>query len=96
MRLLHCLVIAALTTLCLADAAPAQTVTSPAQQPLGVQSAISSNIYASANSVTYTKTATGLQVVIAPSNLSGPGALAGHQLGLVMEIPDFFINMIFN
>jgi hypothetical protein len=35
-------------------------------------------------------------VVIAPSSLSGPGALAGHQLGLVMEIPDFFINMIFN
>ena len=96
MRLLRCLVITACMILCLVGAALPQTVTSPAQQPLGVQSAFSSNTYSSANPVTYTKTATGLQVVIAPSTLSGPGSLAGHQFGLVMEIPDFFIQMIFN
>lgn len=56
---------------------------------------ISGASYLVTNSVTYSKTATGLLVVLSPAALKGSGPLAGHTEGLTLEIPDFFIKQLF-
>jgi len=51
--------------------------------------------YQVTNAVTYSKTATGLLVVLQPAALKGAGPLAGHTEGLTLEIPDAFIKQLF-
>jgi len=95
MRFFSCFTLAVCLTLAAAGPARAQTTGSPLQAPLAVQYAIDSRPYTSSSPVTYTKTASGLQVALSPSALSGSSGFAGQQLGMVLEIPDFFIRMIF-
>jgi hypothetical protein len=56
---------------------------------------ISGVAYQVTNTATYTKTATGLLVVLSPAALKGPGSLAGHTEGISMEIPDTLIKQLF-
>lgn len=62
---------------------------------LALNPTISGFSYTSANGATYTKTATGLLVVLSPAALSGSGPLAGHTDGLSIEIPATSIMQLF-
>ena len=74
---------AVVLTLCVSGPCPAQTTAQafsqatalapvlPPQQPLAVQTVVGNTAYTAASPVGYVKTSSGLQVVLAPSPLSG-------------------------
>jgi len=62
---------------------------------LAITPSIAGFSYQSVNGVTYTKTATGLLVVLSPAALTGSGPLAGHTGGLTIEIPNASITQLF-
>lgn len=79
-----------------ASSTPSTATSIPATTAaLTVNPSISGNAYSSVNGVTYSKTASGLLVVLSPAALTGTGPLSGLSSGLTIEIPDNFVLQLF-